>query len=35
MFVTDGIAIGNGSGVQRPIVSAGTPTIVLLGHDMQ
>jgi hypothetical protein len=34
MYVTDGIAVGNGSGVQRSTVSAGTSTVALLGHDM-
>jgi hypothetical protein len=30
MVVTDRIAVWNGKGVQRSIVSAGTPTVVLL-----
>jgi hypothetical protein len=30
----DGIAVGNGPGVEISIVSTGTPTVVLLGHDM-
>jgi hypothetical protein len=32
MEVTNRIAVRNGTGVQRSTVSAGTPTIVLLGH---
>jgi hypothetical protein len=32
--VTDGVAVGNGTGVQRSIVAAGTPTVVLLRHDV-
>jgi hypothetical protein len=34
MNVTGRVAVGNGSGVQRSVVTAGTPTVVLLGHDM-
>jgi hypothetical protein len=33
--VTDGVAIGNGPGVQRSIVAAGTPTVVLLRYDIE
>jgi hypothetical protein len=33
MYVKDGIAVGNGSGVQRSVVSTGTPTVVFLGHN--
>jgi hypothetical protein len=32
--VTDGVAVGTGTGVQRSIVTARTPTVVLLRHDM-
>jgi hypothetical protein len=32
--VTDGVAVGNGMGVQRSIVAAGTSTFVLLRHDV-
>jgi hypothetical protein len=35
MYVSDGVAVGNGSGVQRSIVSAGTPIVVLLGQDVK
>jgi hypothetical protein len=35
MYVSDGVAVGNGLGVQRSIVSAGTPTVVVLGHDVR
>jgi hypothetical protein len=34
MYVSDVVAVGNGSGVQRSVVSAGTPTVVL-GHDVK
>jgi hypothetical protein len=34
MNVTDGVAVGNGSGVQRSIVTTRTPTVALLGHDL-
>jgi hypothetical protein len=34
MDVTDGISAGNDSGVKSSIVSAETPTIVLLRHDV-
>jgi outer membrane lipoprotein SlyB len=30
--MVDGIAVGNGPGVQRSVVAAMTPTIVLLGY---
>jgi hypothetical protein len=33
--VTDGIAVGDGSGVKSSVVTAWTPTVVLLGHDME
>jgi hypothetical protein len=33
--VTDGVAVGNGTGVQRSIVAAGIPTVVLFRHDMK
>jgi hypothetical protein len=32
--VTDRVAVGNSTGVQGTIVTAGTPTVVLLWHDM-
>jgi hypothetical protein len=35
MEVTDRIAVWNGTRVQRSIVSAGTPTVVLLGQNMK
>jgi hypothetical protein len=35
VHVTDGISVGNGSGVKSCIVIAWTPTVVLLGHDME
>jgi hypothetical protein len=34
VYVANGIAVGRGSGVQRSIVAAGAPTVVL-GHDVQ
>jgi hypothetical protein len=33
--VRDGISVGNGSGVKSSIVTAWTPTVALLGHDME
>jgi hypothetical protein len=33
--VTDGISVGNESGVKSSIVTAWTLTVVLLGHDME
>jgi hypothetical protein len=33
--VTDGVAVGNGPGVQRFVVAAGTPSVVFLGHDVK
>jgi hypothetical protein len=33
--VMNGVAVRNGSGVQRAIVAAGTPTVVLLGYDVE
>jgi hypothetical protein len=35
MDVMNRIAAWNGTGVQRSVVSAGTPTFVLLGHDVK
>jgi hypothetical protein len=32
---TDRKSIGNGSGIKSSIVTAWTPTVVLLGHDME
>jgi hypothetical protein len=34
MYVSEGVAVGNGSGVQHSTVSARTPTVVL-GHDVK
>jgi hypothetical protein len=33
--VRDEIAVGDGSGAKSSIDTAWTPTVVLLGHDMQ
>jgi hypothetical protein len=33
--VTDGVAVENGAGVQRSAVAVGTPSVVLLGHDVK
>jgi hypothetical protein len=33
--VTNRIAVWNGSDVQRYVVTAGTPTVVFLGHDIK
>jgi hypothetical protein len=30
--MTDGVAVGDGSGVEYSVVAAGTPTVVFLGH---
>jgi hypothetical protein len=35
MNVTDGIAVGDGSGVQRSVVAAGAPTFVFLEYDVE
>jgi hypothetical protein len=35
MDVTGRIAVWNGTNVQRSVVSAGTPTVVLLRHDVK
>jgi hypothetical protein len=35
MDMRDGVAVGNSAGVQGSVVTAGTPTVVLLGHDME
>jgi hypothetical protein len=35
MYVSDRVAVGSGSGVQRSIVSARAPTFVLLGDDVK
>jgi hypothetical protein len=35
MDVTDRVGVWNGTGVQCSIVSAETPTVALLGHDMK
>jgi hypothetical protein len=35
MNVTDRIAVWNGTSVQRSVVFAGTPTVVLLGQDVK
>jgi hypothetical protein len=32
--VTDEPAVGNGPGVERSVITAGTPTDGLLGHDV-
>jgi hypothetical protein len=32
--VTNWIAVGDGPGVQRSVVSAGAPAVVLLWHDV-
>jgi hypothetical protein len=32
MYVADGIVVWNSSGVQRSIVAAGSPTVILLGY---
>jgi hypothetical protein len=29
------VAVGNGSGVECAIIAAGTPTVVLLGHQVE
>jgi hypothetical protein len=34
MDVKGRIAVGNDTGVQGSIVTAGTPPVALLGHDM-
>jgi hypothetical protein len=35
MDVTNGIAIRNGAGVERSIVAAGMPTVVLFGDVVE
>jgi hypothetical protein len=32
--MADGVAVGNVPGVQRSVVAAGTPSVVLLGYDV-
>jgi hypothetical protein len=32
--MSDGIAVGDGTGVQYSVVASGMPTVVLLGYDM-
>jgi hypothetical protein len=34
MDMTDGLAIGNGPGVECPVGATGSPTVVLLGYDV-
>jgi hypothetical protein len=33
--VRDGISVGNGFGVKSSVVTAWTPTVVLLGNDVE
>jgi hypothetical protein len=33
--MTDGVAVGDCPGVQSSVVTAGTPTVVLLRHDVE
>jgi hypothetical protein len=35
IYMADGVAVGGGPGVQRSVVAAGTPTVVLLGYDVE
>jgi hypothetical protein len=35
MDMTDGVEVGDGTCVQYSVVAAGTPTVVLLGHDVK
>jgi hypothetical protein len=35
MDMMDMIAVWDSAGVQRSIVAAGTPTVVLFGHDVE
>jgi hypothetical protein len=34
MDMPDGVAVRNGTEVKGSVISAGTPTVVLLGHDV-
>jgi hypothetical protein len=34
MVVTDGVAVGNSPVVEPSVVTTGTPTVALLGHDV-
>jgi hypothetical protein len=34
MEMSHGVAVGDGPGVECSVVAAGTPPVVLLGHDM-
>jgi hypothetical protein len=34
MYMAVGVAVGNGSGFECPVIAAGAPTIVLFGHDV-
>jgi hypothetical protein len=33
--MTDWVAVGNGSGVQRSVVAAGTPTVIPFWYDVK
>ena len=35
MDVSDGVGIGDGSGVESTLVPTRKPTVVLLGHEME
>jgi hypothetical protein len=35
MDMPDGVAVGNGTGVEGSVIATGTPPVVLLGYDVE
>jgi hypothetical protein len=35
MDMPDGVAVGNGTGVEGSVIATGTPPVILLGHDVE
>jgi hypothetical protein len=35
MAMTDGLAVGNGTGVEGSVIATGTPSVALLGYDVE
>jgi hypothetical protein len=35
MDMPDGVAVGNGTGVEGSVTATGTPPVVLLGYDVE
>jgi hypothetical protein len=35
LVMPDGVAVGNGTGVEGSVIATGTPPVVLLGYDVE